>query len=228
MKQEKFLKRIGIEEKDFTAIADAVKQAEENTDGEIALAITRQSDDYSIYEMMLGMCIGFLTFLVCLPFTNQLNNFLNSLFWFPAEWYLPAFIGLIIFCTMGIFFMLANIPAIDRLIIPKSVRHRKVYDKMLIHFLEKGIYKTKNHSGILIFISVLERKVLVLADEGINSKLENDELQNICNGIIFGIKNKQAGKALCEAVKNCGELLAKNFPAKKENPNELPDGLVVI
>ncbi len=227
-KKPRFLRAVGIEDSDFDAIAQSVKEAEKHTDGEIALAITRQSDDYSIYELLLGSIIAFIVFFVSLFFVDELEQFLGSLLWYPASWNLIAFIGSIIFLSMLIFFAIANIPSVDRLIIPNAVKQQKVFDRTLIHFLESGVYKTKHHSGILIFISVLERKVIVLGDEGINAKIKPEQWSEICNSIALGIKNKQAGKALCDAVEACGKLLAENFPEKKENPNELPDGLVIV
>ncbi|EFW38834.1 TPM domain-containing protein [Treponema phagedenis] len=228
MKELKFIKKIGIESKDFTAIKEAVKKAEKNTDGEIALAVIKESDDYSKYELVSGLIVAAAAFLALLPFSDSINCFLNTTFWYPATWYLPAFVGLIAAVVTGIFFIIANIPVVDRFIIPKREKNERVYTRALRHFMESGIYKTKNRAGILIFISVMERKVFVLADEGINAKIEHGEWQSVCNKICDGIKQKQAGKVLCEAVADCGEKLAKYFPAKNINPNELPDGLVVL
>ena len=77
-------------------------------------------------------------------------------------------------------------------------------------------------------MSVLERTVIVFADEGINAKVEQSEWNEICQSLVLSLKQKKAGKGFLAAAEQCGEILAKAFPAKAVNPNELADGLVVL
>ena len=85
---------------------------------------------------------------------------------------------------------------------------------------------TRDKTGILIFISVFERKVWVLADEGINEKVDRDTWQEIVDIVTLGIKEKRQGSALCNAIKRCGELLENNFPIKPDDTDEL-DNLII-
>ena len=69
-----------------------------------------------------------------------------------------------VFVSILIFYLLANIPFIDRLIIPKRVKEVSVYNKAIKTFVHSGVYKTKSNTGILLFFSVLERKIQIIAE----------------------------------------------------------------
>ena len=148
--------------------------------------------------------------------------------WFPSPAQLTAVIGSGAAIVVFIVYLLVHIPAIDRLIIPNDLKKRRVYARALQHFVESGVYKTTEHSGVLIFASVLERKFFVIADSGIAAKVAQNEWDGICKIMTDGLKEHQAAHAFISAVKECGRILQEYFPNKEENPNELPDGLVIL
>jgi putative membrane protein len=94
-------------------------------------------------------------------------------------------------------------------------------------FYKHGLHNTKDRTGILILVSLLERRVHVLADKGINDRVPAGTWDGLVNGIIDGIRTGQATDAICAAIAECGALLAQDSPAGSgDNPNELPDRLI--
>ena len=87
---------------------------------------------------------------------------------------------------------------------------------------------TKDGTGILIFISMLEQRVELIADKGIAEKVESDFWQKLVNNIISGIKEKRMVASLCESIKECGDLLAADFPRQTDDENELSDGIIEL
>ena len=82
-------------------------------------------------------------------------------------------------------------------------------------------------TGILILVSMLERRVHILADKGINDHVPAGTWEGLVNGIIVGIRTGHATAAICTAIAACGVLLAQVSPAEsRDNPNELPDTLI--
>ena len=148
--------------------------------------------------------------------------------WFPSPAQLTAVIGGGAAAVVLIVYFLVNIPAVDRLIIPDTLKNRRVYARALQHFVESGVYKTAEHSGVLIFVSVLERKVFVIADSGIAETVAQNEWDGICKIMTDGLKARNAAQAFVDSVQECGRILQHHFPNKAENPNELPDGLIVL
>ncbi len=228
MTAKQLVRKMKLSDADFADIKNAVAQAENRTTGEIALAAIPESSDYSFFELLASVILGAVAFAALLPLHGALEGFIDRTFWHVHEWYLPAAYGAISFAIIALFFAVANIPAIDRIVIPRESRKRAVYNRSLKAFLESGVYATKERTGILIFVSWMEREVRIVADEGISAKIEQEEWDAIARDLAKGIKEAQTAKALALAVNRCGDLLAGHFPAKAENPNELPDGLVIL
>jgi len=228
MKKGKLASKLRLSEADLASIRQAVQDAERKTDGEIALAATPESSDYSFFELFASVVLGAVCFALLLPFHDFVTALVDRQFWQAPAWYVPACYGAVSFAVIALFFMFANIPAIDRLAVPKAAMRKAVYERALRHFVESGVYATRDRTGILVFISLLEHEVRIIADSGINAKIGQDEWDRIASLVASGVKTGKTAGALSEAVAECGTLLAKYFPAKDENPNELADGLVFL
>ena len=228
MKRNRLLKLMNISPTQMREIANTVAEAEKKTTGEIALAVVYQSDSYAFVELFIAFCAAFLSFFILFLCSAPIWNLLERTVWFPSPTQLTAVIGGGAATVVFIVYLLVNIPAIDRLIIPNTLKNRRVYARALQHFVESGVYRTTEHSGVLIFVSVLERKVFVIADSGVAAKVAQTEWDGICKIMTGGLKEHQAAHAFISAVKECGKILQEHFPNKAENPNELPDGLVIL
>lgn len=146
-----------------------------------------------------------------------------NMIWSSSKIITTSVIGLGTFVVIILFYILANIPFIDRLIIPKSIKNEKVREKAQLSFMNYEVGKTRDRTGILIFISKLERRVEILADVGISAVYPHDSWQKQVDRIIAGIKNKQFSEELEKVILDLGQVLAKNFPIKDDNTNELPN-----
>jgi len=228
MKKGRLLKLMNISPIQMREIADTVAEAEKKTTGEIALAVVYQSDSYAFVELFVACCAAFLSFFILFLCSAPIWNLLERTVWFPSPTQLTAVIGGGAAAVVFVVYLLVNIPAIDRLIIPNALKNRRVYARALQHFVESGVYKTTEHSGVLIFASVLERKFFVIADSGIAAKVAQTEWDGICKIMTAGLKEHRAAQAFVSAVQECGRILQEYFPNKEENTNELPDGLVLL
>lgn len=210
-----------LSKKEKEQIAAAVTKAEKDTSGEIAVVVAKQSCDYAIYELTFAVIIGLIFMVVSLIFFSKIDAFIMNCFWSSSQVITPSIIGLGTFVIITIFYFLANISIVDRLIIPKSVQEEKVKERAQLSFVEYGVSKTRDRTGVLIFISNLEKKVLILADSGIAKVYPNESWEKQVNTIITGIKNNNFGAQLVKVITDIGEVLAKNFPIKEDDTNEL-------
>ena len=102
----------------------------------------------------------------------------------------------------------------------------EVEEAALTSFYRQGLNKTRDKTGILIFISVFEHQVRVLADQGINDRVDSSVWQELVDTIIAGIKTRRQAEAICVAVVRCGELLTEHFPIKHDDTDELSNLIV--
>jgi uncharacterized membrane protein len=95
-------------------------------------------------------------------------------------------------------------------------------------FSSLRVWDTEENSGILIYVQLVDRRVEILADRGIAAQVSQPEWDAICRGMeqSFGAGLWRHGAL--QAVTRAGELLATHFPARDDNPNELPDQPLVL
>ena len=229
MKYKTLVKKLNLSEEDFEKIKNTVIKCEEKTTGEIAVAVAPESVHYSFWELLAANVFSALVLVILLPFSDVIRGLYRNLYWQnEPSWILPLFYMISCFGAVVIAFYLANIPVIDRIVIPKSVRMSCVTHRAFRYFSESGVYDTAEHSGILIFVSYMERQVRILADRGISQKISQDLWNLIADEMAENLKKGNAAVAFTTAIEKCGELLAENFPPHQENPNELSYGLVIL
>jgi len=222
------LKKLNLTAEDFDDISKAVQNAEAKTTGEIETAIAAESAHYAFWELLASLCVAVIVFAVLLPFAGKINGLYERITWTQRIWALPALYGFVCFASVFASFYLFNIPALDRAAIPRIVRTASVTRRAMRHFAESGVYDTAEHSGILIFVSYMERQVRIIADRGISAKISPDLWKLISDGLAADIKAGNTKAGFISAIEKCGDLLAQHFPAHEQNPDELPDGLTVL
>lgn len=201
-------------------IKQAVQQAERRTTGEIVPMIVPSSARYREAGYRTGLILGWLTLAVLLTIET---------YWLPwgwhagnAGWLLLAVIG-----AYGVGEWLGTFPAVIRLVTSRERMAYKVKLRAQQAFYQHGFQNTKGRTGILILVSLLEHRVHVLADKGINDCVPAGTWEGLVSGIVEGIRSGKPTDAICAAIARCGELLAKTCPAGSgENPDELPDELI--
>ncbi len=229
MKYKSLIKKLKLTEDDFETIKKTVADAETKTTGEIAVAVAPESAHYSFWELLAADCFAAIVLLVMLPFADKIRGIYRLLYWQnEPSWILPLFFIVSCFAAVVIAFYLVNIPFLDRLVIPKSVRITSVTQRAFRYFTESGVYDTAEHSGILIFVSYMERQVRIVADSGISKHISQDLWNLIADELAENLRKGETTTAFTNAIAKCGELLAEKFPAHQENPNEYPDGLVIL
>jgi putative membrane protein len=129
--------------------------------------------------------------------------------------------------TMVLFFplqlLVKRMPKLQKPFITASRLHEAVCERAVRAFYEKGLYRTKDETGILIFISIFEHKVWILGDRGINARIPADSWQELVQMLVAGLKEGRAAASLCEVISRCGEALANHFPREADDLNELRD-----
>ncbi len=222
------MSKFTLSEKDNEKIKQAVNLAESKTSGEIVTAIIKESSDYAFYELLAALAGGFIYYLVCLFLYNDITSWLNDLFWSYTEVYSTTFIGLSTIIVIGLIYLVANIEGFDRLIVPKKIISKKVNRRALLFFGESGLFDTRDRTGVLIFISLREKRVELIADTGINAMVKEDDWSGVVSDLISHLKKKKMIDGLAEAVDSCGNILAEHFPIKDDDENELSDEVHIL
>lgn len=195
-------------------ISRAIKSIETRTNGEVAVILVDQSDPYPEGEFLGGILIGgLLAFVVALWF-------FHGQIWFLIPLHFLFFLPL--------YLLFQKIPVLKTPFLGARRKEAAVRRRALQAFYEKGLYRTHLHTGVLFFLSLLERKVWVLADKGIYEKIKQQTLNQFAGQVSAGVRDRQAGQALVQAIQGAGNLLAEHFPLKPGDIDELPDEVMTL
>lgn len=200
-------------------IEAAVKRAEGTTSGEIVPCIVTRSDDYNA-AVWRGATVGALGgTLVAAAYLLLVGHWGLSALWLT----LPAFAGAAVGCALTVL-----LPTVRRLLTTADEMDHQVRRRALQAFVDHEVFATKERTGVLLFLSLFERRVVVLGDAGINLKVRPDEWDGIVTNLVSGIKAGTSGRAVLEAIAACGTLLTRDgLTIRPGDINELPDALQV-
>jgi putative membrane protein len=221
-----------ISEQDRERIAAAVAKAEAASDGEIVTIVAPRSDAYhdvGLHYAVLAMLLVPAATLVAPQ--SWIDWWLSFLFGWGAEssWRLLMLIvlGKMIFLFLLVRYALARMP-LRMALTPKGTKHRRVRRRAVELFSVSCGQRTKGRTGVLLYLSLLERQAEIVADEAIHSQVEPGVWGDAMAALIGEIKAGRPGEGMVQAVEKMGEVLAKCLPPQSENPNELPDRLIEI
>lgn len=190
-------------------LAQAVRDIEKDTDAELVIVVRGRSGTYRHADYLCGAIVALfgLIFVLFSPFEFHT-------YWVPVD-VLLVFIAAAYVCSRSEF--------LRRTLTTKKFRAQAARTGAAAMFYEAGIANTSAENGLLIYLSLLERRLEVIADRGILKAVP--ALQ--WNNAVFELKRigrKPDPEGLVKSLRSLGSLLTEYLPATGENPNELPDG----
>jgi putative membrane protein len=205
-------------ETDREQIAAAVKAAEGNTAGEIVPYVVSHSDDYEVALWRGGLSLSLLVLTALLLVRVFTPLWLDLRFAQTAAVILLAQgLGM-----LAVFF----VPGLKRFFAGRELIEQCVTRRATQAFLSEEIFKTRDRTGILIFLSLLEHKVVVMGDAGINAKVEQQDWNEVVQRLVAGMRAGEPAQALITAIQKCGELLQrKGVTRRPDDTDELTDTL---
>jgi putative membrane protein len=205
-------------ESDRERIQHAVEQAERGTSGEIVPVVVPRSDGYHDTAWRCAAFVGAIA-LLALALGQRFAGF-----WMPLGLTGVALVAIIAAALTGV--AVAFVPALTRLFSSQATLTRRTAQRAMEAFVSEEVFNTRERTGILIFLSLLERRVVILGDSGINSKVSQGEWEGIVSTIVAGIRSGRPTDAVIEAIGTCGKLLALHGVAlRPDDTNELGDSL---
>lgn len=201
-----------LNENNKILIKEAVEKAESKTSGEIVPVVLDKSDFYPTAHFRMALIVGILSSLIC---------------YYTYDFEDPITLILVQIPGMMLGYFLAYFNTFKKLFTTKEEMNEEVQQRALEIFHTHQVSMTKDRTGIMIFISLLEKEVKVLADCGINEKVEKDYWDKLVVNLISNIKIGNITKGLVSAISQCGDSLQESFPIKKDDTNEISNEVIV-
>lgn len=200
-------------DKDFqTRLGNTIATLEQASQIEVVVLIKNKSANYEDVPLGLGAVFMMLAFsyffLADVEFESYLIYF-YTLFSFA----LGVLIGLI--------------PMMQRLFTGKKRKTRNIEIMARALFQKGGLHHTSTKIGTLLYFSLLEQMIYIVADRGAELAIPAEEWQKLNQNLQAVFKAKNPSETLITELENCKELFNRYIPALETNVNELPDDLQV-
>lgn len=210
--------RIGEEGR--LAVEEAIAEAEGKTSAEIICAVATESGRYDRGEALFGLMTG--AFGVLLVHGARLYRHpegswdeLPALGPLWQLWILAAgfLVGLL---------LASNFPLLRGWLVSAQEEEEEVARSAAVVFATAGVATTAGRTGLLVYISLRERRLVLLADEAVLNTLGSDGLEELKDKAAGLLKEGRFADAFVQVVGEAGEKLAESLPAAREvNPDEL-------
>ncbi len=191
-------------------VSDTVEAVEKNTAGELVVVVSPSSDEYgfqrAVFALLFSIAVAW-GVLVAFPLHPSWSFGVQVVTWLLG-WALSSW------------------PPLLRLLVPKAMRAQAVHARTQQVFLEHGLTETVDRSGVLIYISVAEHQVEILADRGIHERVGEGAWREQVQAIVSALHEGRAADGLCAAVQSIGHRLADCFPPRPDDVNELPNEVI--
>jgi len=223
---------------DLAAIEAAVREAEARTTGEIYCVVAHDSSHYGETPLAWAAGVALLGPALLLLFGVHVTipDFFSA--WTASEVGVAienavhaALIGAVV--TQAVLFvvtgLIVEIPAVRRVLTPKSLKRQRVKRRAAEQFAAKNLHATRARTGLMIFVSLDERMAELIPDEGIADHVDNHVWDGAMAALTEGLKRGDPAAGFKAAIGRCADVLADKFPADAaDNPNEIPDAVVVL
>lgn len=210
-------KRALLSAEERTRITQAVQEAERRTNAEIVPMIVARSGLYRDAHHWAGL-IAALTTLAAL-LTIEVS-------WVPWGWHASNAAWLVLAVTLAYVggTWIGTLPPVIRLLTsPGRMRH-KVTLRAERAFAQQAISQTRERTGVLIMLSILERQIYVLPDRSLAGLVSAERWEQVVQAAVERLQGGDIADGLSRAIEACGVVLAEACPGRPgDNPNELPD-----
>ena len=196
---------------DREAVAEAIREAEKRTGAQIVCVLAHASSGYAHIPVLWASVLALVTPWPLIVFT----------LW-SVQWIFLIQLAVFIVAVL----LLTQTP-LRFAVVPRAVRRAQAHHLALEQFMVRRVGRTKNRTGVLIFVSLAERYARIIADDGVAQKVSKAEWQAAIDALVSHMRGGRIAAGLAAAIGQCGTVLAAHVPPDG-SPNELPDRLYVM
>ncbi|MFM9994555.1 MAG: TPM domain-containing protein [Phycisphaerales bacterium] len=207
----------------------AVADAETRTSAELVVVVTTRSGRYDRAEDLFGLVLALAAVTAAWAVWQDLAP--DTRDWTGGQtltFGLVPLLGLFVAWAFVGATLATRFPILARPFIPRSQFDAEVRRGGFEAFHLFRVGRTAGRTGILIYISLLERTALVVGDDTINATLAPSTWDAACRTIVRGIRAGKPEQGLAEAVVLCGRALAESFPVRPGDTDVLPNTVHLV
>jgi putative membrane protein len=201
-----------LSEEDKARISSAIRKAESSTAGEIYVVVAHAADDFRYVPVIWAALV--------------------SLVWPWPLHLLTTLSTTAILVTQAVVFIATawglSHPRVRPRIVPEAIAAEAARKSAIAQFLAHGVHLTEKRTGVLIYVALINRRVEIVADVGINNKVAPSAWEELALEVTTAAQGKRLLEGIETAIRKTGSILAEHFPPAEHDRNELSDRVVEI
>lgn len=221
-----------LSEADHDKVSAAIAAAESKSNGEIVAVATPISDAYHDVALHWALIPLFAVLAWAAWRPTALTWWYNFLFggWSPDPTLSQLLTLLMFFAVLKftVALLILKWMPLRVALTPGSTKHRRVRRRAVTIFKAAAERRTADRTGILIYLSMAERRAEIVADEAILKVTDDHAWGEAMTALITEVREGRPGDGICAAIERVGVVLAEHFPRSAGDTNEIPDKLIVL
>lgn len=217
---------------DHEAVTAAVAAAEATTSGEIVTVVAASSDRYrdvTLHYAVLTM-LAVPALIALLP-QRWVDGWSGMILGWNEDWSRGGLM-LLLAMLLAVAFLAGRLlfswNTLLLALTPGATKSRRVRRRAVAHFRSACEGRTTGRTGILIYLSLAERRAEIVADEAIVEKVDGAVWGEAMAAMIAEAREGRIGQGMALAVAQVGAVLAQHLPRGQDDTNELPDRLIEL
>lgn len=202
-----------LNDSDRERVSVAIRAAEARTSGEFVTVIAARAAHYLEFALLYAILAG-----VLVAATES---------WWGA-WGRPSALFGAALAQALVAIALIALPGLRLRLVPAAVRSARCRALARQQFAARDVARTRERTGVLLFVAVDERYVEVIADSGIDAKVPPGSWQQVVDAFTACVREGRPADGLVGATERIGAALAEHFPRAADDANELPDHLIEL
>ena len=223
---------VRLTDSDRKKVAEAVAKAEGSTAGEIVAVATPISDPYHDVALHWALVPLFAVLAWAAWRPTALVWWYDLLFggWSPDPTMSQLLTLLMFFAALKftIALLILKWMPLRLFLTPAATKHRRVRRRAVAIFKAAAEKRTAGKTGILIYLSLAERRAEIIADEAILKVTDDHTWGEAMAALLAEIRDGRVGDGICAAIERVGAVLAEHFPRSTDDLNEIPDKLIEL
>jgi putative membrane protein len=217
---------------DRQKVSQAIAAAESNSNGEIVAVATPISDAYHDVALHWALVPLFAVLAWAAWRPTALVWWYDYLFggWSPDPTLSQLLTLLMVFAALKftVALLILKWMPLRLALTPAATRHRRVRRRAIAIFQAAVASRTVGRTGVLIYLSMAERRAEIVADEAILKVTDDHTWGEAMTALIADVREGRPGDGICAAIERVGVVLAEHFPRTAGDTNEIPDKLIEL
>jgi putative membrane protein len=221
-----------LSEADHSKVSAAIAAAESRSNGEIVAVATPISDAYHDVALHWALIPLFAVLAWAAWAPTALIWWYNLLFggWQPDPTMSQLLTLLMVFAALKftVALLILKWMPLRLALTPATTKHRRVRRRAVTVFKAAAERRTAGRTGILIYLSLAERRAEIVADEAILKVTDEHTWGEAMASLIGEVRQGRPADGIVAAIERVGSVLAEHFPRSAGDTNEIPDKLIEL